>query len=199
LQHAKPRSDVGRFDVDQAVSGEGVEQVERPIFGEIGNVNGRLVLTFCRESLAEARRLEQGRLVDYDPERRSFVPQKTFPELMGRMRWFLRDGGRRDAPYGEGPVVAQAPTAALVLPCLRPEDLNATLALRAPRDMPRVALNRRVVVELQARAQLDRLRVLFPGGLLFRGGNEVRLLADRPGLRLVGLRVRAAPEEPSWG
>src|SRR5262245_10912802 len=158
-----------------------------------GPRDGRLVLTFCRESLAEAGRLEQGRLLDYDPERRSFVPRKTFPELMGRMRWFLRDGWGKDAPYDEGPVIAEAATAALILPCLWPEDLNSTLSLRAPRDTPvRVALNGRVIAELQARPQLDRLRVLFPGGLLFRGDNEVRLLADQPGVQLVALRVRAA-------
>ena len=158
-----------------------------------GPRDGRLVLTFCRESLAEARRLEQGRQVDYDPERRSFVPRKTYPELMGRMRWFLRDGWGSAAPYGTGPVVALSPRAALVLPCLRPEDLNATLSLQAPRAMPvRVAVNGRMVAELEARPEPDRLRVLVPGGLLFRGDNEVRLLAPEPGVRLLGLRLRAA-------
>ena len=158
-----------------------------------GPRDGRLVLTFCRESLAEARRLEQGRQVDYDPEQRSFVPRKTYPELMGRMRWFLRDGWGAAAPYGVGPVVAQSPSAALVLPCLRPEDLNATLSLQAPGALPvRVAVNGRVVAELQARPEPDRLRVLVPGGLLFRGDNEVRLLAPEAGVRLLGLRVRAA-------
>ncbi len=158
-----------------------------------GPRDGRLVLTFCRESLAEARRLEQGRLVDYDPERRSFVPRKSYPELMGRMRWFLRDGWGPAAHYGVGPVVAQSSQAALVLPCLRPEDLNATLSLQAPRAMPvRVAINGRIVAELQARPEPERLRVLVPGGTLFRGDNEVRLLAPEPGLRLVGLRLRAA-------
>jgi hypothetical protein len=158
-----------------------------------GPRDGRLVLAFCRESLAEARRLEEGRLVDYDPERRSFVPRKSYPELMGRMRWFLRDGWGPAAHYGAGPVVAQAPEAALALPCLRPEDLNATLTLQAPRAMPvRVAINGRVVAELRVRPEPQRLRVLLPGGALFRGDNELRLLAAEPGLRLVGLRLRAS-------
>ncbi|HET7293269.1 MAG TPA: hypothetical protein VFM88_12650 [Vicinamibacteria bacterium] len=158
-----------------------------------GPRDGRLVLAFCRESLAEARRLEQGRQVDYDPERRSFVPRKSYPELLGRMRWFLRDGWGPGAPYRVGPVVTRSASAALVLPCLRPEDLNATLSLQAPREMRvRVAVNGRVVGELVARPEPDRLRVLVPGGLLFRGDNELRLLAPEPGLRLLGLRVRAA-------
>jgi hypothetical protein len=112
---------------------------------------------------------------------------------MGRMRWFLREGWGEAAPYGVGPVVADSPEAALVLPCLRPADLNATLSLQAPRAMPvRVSVNGRVIAELQARPEPDRLRVVVPGGVLFRGDNEVRLLAPEPGVRLLGLRLRAA-------
>jgi hypothetical protein len=141
--------------------------------------DGRLVVTFCRESLAQARRLDEGLLVDYD--------------LKGQVRWFLRDGWGARPHEGSGPVVAQSSEASLVLPCLRPEDLNATLALQAPGAMPvRVAINGRVVAELRVRTESDRLRLLVPGATLFRGDNELRLLTPEPGLRLLGLRLRAS-------
>jgi hypothetical protein len=67
------------------------------------------------------------------------------------------------------------------------------LALQAPGAMPvRVAINGRVVAELRVRAEADRFRLLVPGATLFRGDNEVRLLTREPGLRLLGLRLRAS-------
>lgn len=158
-----------------------------------GPRDGRYVLTFCRESLAEAGRLALGRQLDYEPERRSFLPRKIVPELMGRMRWFLRDGWGLGAAYGLGPVAAEQPSAALVVPCLEPEDLLATLSLQAPRAMTlRVTVNRHVVAELPAGPEPQRHRLLLPGGRLVRGDNELRLDAPGPGLRLLGLRLRAA-------
>ena len=41
-EHAEPRPGVGRVDAHQAVPGERIEQIERPVLGEIGNVHGRL-------------------------------------------------------------------------------------------------------------------------------------------------------------
>ena len=41
-EHAEPRPGVGRVDVHEAVPGERVEQIERPVLGEIGDVHGRL-------------------------------------------------------------------------------------------------------------------------------------------------------------
>ncbi len=162
-----------------------------------GPRDGRYLLTFCRESLAEARRLLAGRQVDYDPERRSFTPGKIVPELMGRMRWFLRDGWGQGAAYGTGPVTAQAASAAITQPALQPEDLFATLSLQAPRAMPvRLSVNGRSVVELPVGPEPQRHRVLLPGGYLFRGDNELRLDATEPGLRLLGLRLRATRTGP---
>lgn len=158
-----------------------------------GPRDGRLVMTFCRESLVEAERLALGRQVDYEPERRSFLPKKIVPELMGRMRWFLRDGWGAWAAYGMGPVVAAERSAVLALPCLAPEDLLATLSLEAPRPIHvGVEINGRAIVELPVGPSAQRHRVLLPGGYLFRGDNELRLEATEPGLRLLGLRLRAA-------
>ena len=39
-EHPESRPDNGRIDADQAVPSERVEQIERPIFGEAGNVHG---------------------------------------------------------------------------------------------------------------------------------------------------------------
>jgi hypothetical protein len=157
-----------------------------------GPRDGRYVLTFCRESLHEARRLSEGRQVDYDPERRSFTPVKILPELMGRMRWFLRDGWGRGAAYGTGPVVAEDASAALVIPALVSRDLFASVSLRAPQPMRiRVRVNGTAMVELPVAPETRRQRLLVPGGLLFRGDNELRFDAPAPGLGLVGLRLRA--------
>jgi len=158
-----------------------------------GPRDGRLVLTFCRESLAEASRLAAGRQVDYEPERRSFLPKKIVPELMGRMRWFLLDGWGRGAAYALGPVVSESPSAAVVVPCLAREDLMASLSLQAPAaTRVRVSVNRHLVAELPAGPEPQRHRLLLPGGRLVRGDNELRFDTEAPGLRLLGLRLRAA-------
>ena len=41
-EHAKPRRCAGRIGDDEAVPGEGIEQIQRPVFGEIGDVHGCL-------------------------------------------------------------------------------------------------------------------------------------------------------------
>jgi len=158
-----------------------------------GPRDGRYLLTFCRESLSEARRLAQGRQVDFEPERRSFTPGKIVPELQGRMRWFLRDGWGPGAVYGVGPVVAEEASSGLVLPALVPEDMFATLSVQAPLAMRvRLRVNGLAVVELPVGPEPQRHRVLVPGGRLFRGDNDMRFDAPAPGLRLLGLRLRAA-------
>lgn len=158
-----------------------------------GPRDGRYLLTFCRESLLEARRLAEGRQVNYDPEGRSFTPIKVLPELMGRMRWFLRDGWGRGAAYASGPVVSENASAALVIPALVPEDLLATVSVRASQPMRvRVRVNGRAIVELPVGPEPRRHRLLVPGGLLFRGDNELRFDAPASGLGLLGLRLRAS-------
>lgn len=158
-----------------------------------GPRDGRFVLALCRESLAEARRLAAGRLVDLDPERRSFVPGKTLPELAGRMRWFLRDGFGHQPQYGTGPVTTRERVASLLLPCVKPEDWNLSLVASSPAPMRvRLVLNGRGVGELELTSEPSKQRVVLPGGVLFRGDNELRFVADVPGIRLHELRLRAA-------
>ncbi len=158
-----------------------------------GPRDGRFVLAFCRESLREARRLAAGRVVDLDPEGRSFVPGKTLPALAGRMRWFLRDGFGPKAQYGTGPVIAREAEATLLLPCLSPEDWNLGLVASSETPMRvRMLLNGRGIGEIELSSEPKKQHVVLPGGVLFRGDNELRLVADAPGVRLHELRLRAA-------
>jgi hypothetical protein len=106
-----------------------------------GTRDGPLVLAFCRESLASARRLERGRFTVLDPGRDYFVAGQSDARDLARMRWYLRDGwGPRPASSSAGEVVMQEPRATLVLPCLAPADWQVTLWLSAP--APTAALRR---------------------------------------------------------
>jgi hypothetical protein len=158
-----------------------------------GPRDGRHVLAFSRESLAVASRLALGRQVDFEPERRSFVVGKTVPALLGRMRWFLRDGWGARPQYGDGPVVTQAAEATLLLPCLQAEDWNVTLVASASAAMRvHVVVNGHRIGEIATAPEPARSHLVVPGGALFRGDNEVRLIAEAPGLRLRELRIRPA-------
>lgn len=158
-----------------------------------GPRDGRYVLAFCRETLATAATLERGRSVDLEPERHSFVVGKTLPSLMGRMRWFLRDGWGPRPQYGTGPVTTQASEATLVLPCLKPEDWNLVLVASAPQPgSVRVSINGRSVGDIATGAEAAKGRIVVPGGALYRGDNELRFAAAAPGLRLRELRIHPA-------
>lgn len=157
-----------------------------------GPRDGRFVLTFCRESLAQARLVAAGRAVDLAPERRSFIPGKSFPELAGQMRWFLRRGWPREARY-QGPVITEDARATLVLPGIAQQDLNLNLvASAAPPRRVAVLVNGQGVGEMELGAELSRERFVVPGGTLFRGDNELRFVAEGPGVRLHELRLRLA-------
>ncbi len=157
-----------------------------------GPRDGRFVLTFCRESLEQARLVAAGRAVELAPERRSFVPGKSFPELAGQMRWFLQRGWPPAARYS-GPVVAAAGEATLVLPSVDPQDLNLNLVASAasPRRVA-VLVNGQGVGEMELADTPSRQRFVVPGGTLFRGDNELRIVSEGPGVRLHELRLRAA-------
>jgi hypothetical protein len=158
-----------------------------------GPRDGRLVLTFCRESLGQAESTAAGRSVDMAPERRSFLPGKSYPQLASQMRWFLRAGWGRQPAYGNEPVVSQAASASLVIPVFVPEDLNLNLIGSAaqPRHVT-VFVNGRGVGEMDLADALSRQRLVLPGGALFRGDNDLRFESAAPGFRLHELRVRAA-------
>lgn len=157
-----------------------------------GPRDGRFVLAFCRESLAQARLVAAGRAVDLAPERRSFVPGKSFPELAGQMRWFLRKGFAPEARY-QGPVVTVDAEASLVLPSLTSEDLNLNLvASAAPPRRVALRVNGSGIGEMDLDKAPSRQRFVVPGGTLFRGDNELRLVAEGPGVRLHEFRLRLA-------
>ena len=203
LRHLGPEVSRAHFDTPLATLGAlaAVGLALLPVLSQdryrradlTGPRDGRFVLAFCRESLAGARRLAAGRVVDLAPELRSFVPGKTLPELAGRMRWFLRTGFGPKPQYDTGPVITREREATLLLPCLQPEDWN--LGLVATSQMPmrvRLLLNGRGVGELELTAEPSKQHVILPGGVLFRGDNELRLVAAAPGVRLHELRLRAA-------
>ena len=158
-----------------------------------GPRDGRLLLAFCRQSLAFAERLERGRLVDYEPESRRFEPQRSEPRLLERMRWFLRDGWGPMPHYGMGAVVMQAGQASIVLPCLRPADLDLTLELSAPAPTPvSLRVNGRGWTAAQVDAERTPVRGRLPAALLFRGDNLLQLSAPLAGVRLLGLKLQLA-------
>lgn len=154
--------------------------------------DGPLVLAFCRESLASARRLERGRFTVFDPERDYFVAGQSDARDLGRMRWYLRDGwGPRPASSSAGPVVMQEPRATVVLPCLTPADWLVTLWLSAPAPATvHVDVNGRPVGSAVATAAPARHVLSVPGDALFRGDNRMGLDAAGVAVRLHRFSVR---------
>jgi hypothetical protein len=112
---------------------------------------------------------------------------------MARMRWFLRDGWGRRPHYGQGDIVMQEARASLLVPCLRPRELEAVLRLEAP-SARRVELvvNGRPLGERLVGPSGDEAVVRLPADALFRGDNVLTLSADMPGLRLLSMTLRPA-------
>jgi hypothetical protein len=160
-----------------------------------GTRDGPLVLTLSRESLRMAQRLEAGRPVVFDAAATGYQWGVSPPEEMSRMRWFLREGWGRGAHYGRGDIVMQEATASLLVPCLRPRELEAALRLDAP--SPRrleLLVNGRRVGERRADPAGGEAVVRLPADALFRGDNVLTLSASEgPGLRLLSLTLRPAP------
>lgn len=163
-----------------------------------GPRDGRRVLAFCRQSLAFARRLERGKLVDYAVHDRRFFVGRSYDHYLELMRWFLLDGWGHAPQYGVGPIEMQEPRATFVLPCFRPEPLLLTLDLGAETQTPvGVEVNGHPVGMLLASPATPRGRFVIPGDVLFRGDNEVALVTKHPGsrVRLGLIRVRPGTEE----
>jgi hypothetical protein len=158
-----------------------------------GTRDGPLVLSLCRESLRAAQRLEAGRTVEFDAATTGYEWGVSPPDEMSRMRWFLRGGWGRRAHYGKGDIVMQEARASLLVPCLRPRELDAVLRLEAPSPR-RVALvvNGRRLGERLVGPSGDETVVRLPADALFRGDNVLTLSADMPGLRLLSLTLRPA-------
>jgi hypothetical protein len=160
-----------------------------------GARDGPLVLALCRESLRAAQRLEQDRPVVFDAATTGYEWGVSPPEEMGRMRWFLREGWSARAHYGTGDVVMQEARASLLVPCLRPRELEAALRLEAPSPRPvELLVNGRSLGERIVGPGGDEAVVRLPRDALFRGDNRLTLSAPGgPGLRFRSLTVRPAP------
>ncbi|HEY2946365.1 MAG TPA: hypothetical protein VGN09_28290 [Vicinamibacteria bacterium] len=160
-----------------------------------GARDGPLILALCRESLQAARRLERDRPVVLDTATTGYEWGVSPPEEMGRMRWFLREGWGARAHYGTGDVVMQEPRASLVVPCLRPRELEAVLRLEATSPRPiEVVVNGRRLGQRTVGPAGDEAVVRLPADALFRGDNVLTLSApDGPGLRFRSLALRPAP------
>lgn len=157
--------------------------------------DGPLVLALCRESLQAALRLERGRSVAFDAGTTGYRWGVSPPEELARMRWFLREGWGALAHYGTGEIVMHEAKASLLLPCLRPQGLEATLRLESP--SPRsveLLVNGRSLGRRVVGPSADEAAFLLPAEALFRGDNVLGLLVpDGPGLRLRAVAFRPAP------
>ena len=160
-----------------------------------GARDGPLVLALCRESLQAAQRLERDRPVVLDAATTGYEWGVSPSEEMGRMRWFLREGWGARAHYGTGDVVMQEGRASLLVPCLRPRELEAALRLDAPAPRPvEVLVNGRRLGERIVGPSGDEAAFRVPAEALFRGDNVLTLSApDGPGLRFRSLVLRPAP------
>jgi len=160
-----------------------------------GTRDGPLVLALCRESLRAAQRLEQDRPVVLDAATTGYEWGVSPPEEMGRMRWFLREGWGARAHYGLGDVVMQEARASLLVPSLRPRELEAVLRLDAPSPRPvELLVNGRSLGERVVGPSGDEAAFRLPPDALFRGDNVLTLSAPGgPGLRFRSLTVRPAP------
>jgi hypothetical protein len=153
-----------------------------------GPRDGPLVVATTRETWRTAGRLERGQAVSFTPESHRFVWGVSDPGQLRAMRWFLREGWGPLPQYGSGDFVMQAGRATLLLPCLRPSDLDLELDLSSP---VAVSVNGTAVGEAGA----GRARLRLPGHLLFRGDNVLALErpAGGPAVALTRLALAPAP------
>lgn len=160
-----------------------------------GARDGPLVLALCRESLRAAPRLEQDRPVVLDAATTGYEWGVSPPEEMARMRWFLREGWGPRAHYGLGDVVMQEARASLLVPCLRPRELEAALRLDAPSPRPvELFVNGRRLGEGIVGSPGAEVVVRLPSDALFRGDNVLTLSAPGgPGVRFLSLKVWPVP------
>jgi hypothetical protein len=152
-----------------------------------GARDGPYVLGFARETLRAAGRLERGQAVFFDPAAQRFKWGESDPGDLSRMRWFLREGWGDLAHYGTGDIVMQRGQATLILPCLRPRDVDLELMTESSEGARlTVAVNGRPLGETSP--DQGRLVLHVPAGLLLRGDNVVTLAspAGAGGARLLG-------------
>jgi hypothetical protein len=153
--------------------------------------DGPLVLALCRESVRTARRLEGGRTVSLSAEQVVPAPAGAARADPSRIRWFLREGWLEGARYGHAAAVMAEPRAAILLPVLRPEDLELTLAIDTPESTALSFLvNGRPAAEA-GRSADGSVVVRIPRALLFRGDNLMTMTTPRfEGVRLRTITCR---------
>jgi len=153
-----------------------------------GRRDGPLALALTRESLRTARRLGRGESVRLDASHR-YAWGLSDPGRLGQMRWYLWGGWGGVAHYGIGEIVMRDPQARLLLPCLRPVDLEADLVLESPHDLRlAVFLNGGRVGTARAGPGGRRSSVALAQTALFRGDNVLTLVAMRAASGAVKLR-----------
>jgi hypothetical protein len=165
-----------------------------------GTSDALRALAVCRETLRTARELDAGGEFLFDPASGRFSQGVHDPASLvdlRRVRWFLAGGWGSLAHGQSGEAVMQGREASLIVPCLRPRDLEVVLTLRAAGlARAEVSINAQRLDALVPGEESRAYEVHIPRRFLFRGDNvlALRLDGDAPGgLRLQGLSVRAAP------
>ena len=152
-----------------------------------GRTDGPFVLAFSRDSLAFARRLEAGRPVMYEPAARLYLPGRSDPRHMERMRWFLREGFGERPEYGMEEVASRSRRPPWSCPCSSPGPSCWASSSAPLRPTPvRVSVNGTFLGTVTAAPLAQRERLTVPAQALFRGDN--RLALEHPG--------RSAPRSP---
>jgi hypothetical protein len=166
--------------------GSGLDGYRRADLG--GRRDGPLALALTRESLRTARRLGRGESVRLDASQR-YAWGLSDPGRLGRMRWYLWSGWGDLAHYGIGEIVMREAQARLLLPCLRPVDLEARFVLESSVEVQlAVFLNGGRVGNAAAGPGGRRSVVALAQAALFRGDNVLTLAAKRAAPDPVKLR-----------
>lgn len=163
-----------------------------------GTRDATAMLAVFRGSLEAAEALDEGEAFVFDTTAGRYseaLPKRHNLSDLRRVRWFLRSGwGAAASRQGGEPGMAGG-EAHLLLPCLRPRDLEAALRLSAPRETRlAVAVNGRPVGDLLVGPVARDLVVRVPASTLFRGDNDFRLTAvetKEPGVRIARFTFRA--------
>jgi hypothetical protein len=158
--------------------------------------DGPFVLTFCRESLRTARRLDATRTVTFDLTDGD-AEERPESRPMTSIRWFLLEGWNDGGPYSVGPVSMDGEEASVVLPCLRPRPMAVTLDLATSPDTDLdVSVNGHALARWRDGAPL-----FISAVLLFRGDNllTLRRRAGRVRLRRLSYRTFPAAADPADG
>jgi len=160
-----------------------------------GSRDGPLVLAVCRETWRMATRLASGEDVVFDPESSRFTSSEEDPGPPSRLRWFLREGWGDGAHYDTGPVLMRAPAATVLLPMLRPAEVDLWLRMTSPSPAALgVSVNGHALGSWRAGPEDAEQAFRVPARYLVRGDNLVTLTAPDGGLgaRLLEIRYRIA-------